>query len=97
MKKEERKARVLEAVVTLTERDGYPPSYRDLGEEIGLAHSAVFNLVEELRRDGLINDRKALHSRAITLTAAGQSALGGEHSTNGKVAGTVLSSDRAAG
>lgn len=75
MEKENRKARVLEAIWTLTERDGFPPSYRDIGQEIGLAHSAVFDTVEALRRDGLINERKALRSRAITLTAVGRAAV----------------------
>lgn len=73
--KEDRKAGVLEAVATLTERFGYPPSYRDIGTEVGLAHSAVFNIVESLRRDGLINEREALHSRAITLTPTGLAAV----------------------
>lgn len=73
--KEDRKAGVLEAVAALTEQKGYPPSYRDLAAEVGLAHSAVFYVVEGLRRDGLINEREALHSRAITLTDAGRAAV----------------------
>lgn len=77
MEKEDRKASVLEAIAVLTERDGVPPSYRDIGHEIGLAHSAVFYVVEALRRDGLINERKTLRSRAITLTESGRAAIGG--------------------
>ena len=78
MQKEDRKAGVLGAVATLTEQKGYPPSYRDLAMEVGLAHSAVFEVVEGLRRDGLINEREALRSRAITLTAAGHAAVAGD-------------------
>lgn len=73
--KETRKARVLEAVAVFTHDFGYPPSYRDLARSVGLAHSAVYGLVEELRTDGLINDRKEnsqWHARAITLTDAGR-------------------------
>lgn len=76
--KEDRKARVLEAVAVFTHDFGYPPSYRDLARSVGLAHSAVYGLVEELRTDGLINERKAdsqWHARAITLTDLGRSAV----------------------
>lgn len=74
--KEDRKARVLEEIAKITETQGYPPSYRDLAESVGIAHSAVFYLVESLRTDGLIHDRKEKHSRAITLTDAGRAAVG---------------------
>jgi repressor LexA len=73
--KEARKIEVLEAINRLTNARGYPPSYRDLGDEVGLAHSAVFYIVETLRADGLIHEREAKHSRAITLTDAGRSAV----------------------
>lgn len=61
-----------------TEDFGYPPSYRDLAKSVGLAHSAVYGLVEDLRTDGLINDRKEnsqWHARAITLTDDGRAAV----------------------
>lgn len=75
--KEVRKAQVLEAVARLTQIRGYPPSYRDLADDVGIAHSAVFYVVETLRTDGLIHEREAKHSRAITLTDTGRLALGG--------------------
>ena len=86
MEKEERKASVLEAIANLTERNGFPPSYREIGTQIGLAHSAVFGVVEDLRRDGLIHDRQALRSRAITLTDAGRAAVGTDNTPVGSSA-----------
>lgn len=79
-KKEDRKARVLEAIAAFSDEFGYPPSYRDLAKKVELAHSAVFYVVEELRTDGLINERHPQgnwHSRAITLTDAGRAAIHG--------------------
>ena len=72
------KARVLEAIAQFSELNGYPPSYRDIGEMVHLAHSAVFYHVEALRTDGLIHERTTKHSRAITLTDAGRAALSGK-------------------
>ena len=77
LKKEASKARVLEAIASITESLGYPPSYRDIAETVGLAHSAVYYIVESLRADGLIYERdEAKHSRSIRLTDAGRTALG---------------------
>ena len=73
--KEERKARVLEAIARFTDTNGYPPSYRDLADLVYIAHSAVFASVESLRTDGLIHERKANTSRAITLTPTGRAAV----------------------
>jgi predicted transcriptional regulator len=73
--KEDRKARVLEAVDQFTEMNGYPPSYRDLAFRTTLAHSVVWYLVEALRADGLLNERSSKTSRAIVLTDRGRAAL----------------------
>lgn len=84
-KMEERKASVLEVIDALTQLNGYPPSYREIGEEVRLAHSAVFNIVKGLRRDGLINEQKdALHSRAITLSDLGRAVAHGRRSADAK-------------
>lgn len=72
MKKETRKAEVLRAVAALTAVNGYPPSYRELAAEMGIAHSAVHAYVRSLRTDGLIHERDPNITRAITLTAAGR-------------------------
>lgn len=74
MKKGDRKAQVLKAVALFNVNNGYPPSYRDLGEYVGIAHSAVHRLVQELRTDGLIHERNTKTSRTITLTHAGSAA-----------------------
>ena len=66
-----RKQQVLRAVAEITREQGYPPSYRDLGQSVGIAHSAVYSVVEALRTDGLVSQRQARRSRAITLTDAG--------------------------
>jgi SOS-response transcriptional repressor LexA len=76
MNKEERKAQVLLAISNFTNEHGYPPSYRDLEIAVGIAHSAIWHVVESLRTDGLIHEREAKHSRAITLTDAGRAATG---------------------
>ena len=79
-RREARKARVLEEIAAFTAEYGYPPSYRDLATKVGIAHSAVFGLVEELRTDGLIHERhpEAMwHSRTLTLTDAGRAAVSG--------------------
>jgi repressor LexA len=80
MRKELRKAQVLGAIEDYTSDHGYPPSYRELGGELGIAHSAVHLYVRELKADGLINDNPS-HARALTLTAAG---LELAHSGNGR-------------
>lgn len=76
--KEEGKARVLTAVFEFMAQRGYPPSYRDLGEELGMPHSQVHGYVRELRADGLIDERDPQVSRAITVSSAGRKRLVGE-------------------
>jgi len=78
IRKEHRKAQVLLAVSNFTNEHGYPPSYRDLEVAVGIAHSAIYYIVESLRADGLINERHPdaqWHARAITLSRAGLDAL----------------------
>lgn len=78
--KEKSKSRVLRGIATFTEKHGYPPSYRDLAELAGIAHSLVHVYVRELRADGLIDERDPKITRAITLTDAGLAQLSGNHS-----------------
>jgi len=77
--KEDRKARVLIAISLFTKNYGYPPSYRDLAHMLGIAHSAVFYVVESLRTDGLIHDRASKTSRSIVLTDRGRAAVASDH------------------
>lgn len=80
-KKEDRKARVLKSVALFQEDHGYPPSYRDLAEMLGVAHSLVHGYVKALRADGLIDERPSQTSRAITLTDAGYAVFDGRVTT----------------
>lgn len=60
-------ARALDAIKRLT-RDGVPPSYRQLGEELGMAsQSAVHRLIVRLRDRGFVafEPRKA---RSLRIT-----------------------------
>ena len=75
MTKEERKARILEAVHLFLLEQGYPPSYRDIAEQMGVAHSLVHGLVKELRDAGLIHERPPQVSRSLSLTAAGRAVV----------------------
>ena len=70
--KETRKAQVLEAIALFHANTGYHPSYRDVAEYMGVAHSLVHGYVKELRSDGLIDDRDPKVTRALTLTPAGR-------------------------
>jgi Mn-dependent DtxR family transcriptional regulator len=71
-RKEASKTRVLEAIALFYANTGYHPSYRELGEYLGVAHSLVHGYVKELRADGLIDARDPKVSRALTLTPAGR-------------------------
>lgn len=70
-RKEISKTRVLEAIALFYANTGYHPSYRDVAEYVGVAHSLVHGYVKELRADGLIDERDPKVTRALTLTPAG--------------------------
>lgn len=74
--KENRKAQVLEAIAVFHAGNGYHPSYRDVADYVGIAHSLVHGYVKELRSDGLIDDRDPKVTRALTLTPAGRELVG---------------------
>jgi Mn-dependent DtxR family transcriptional regulator len=73
--KENRKARVLAGIALFQQEQGYPPSYRDLGDYVGISHSLIHGYVKELRADGLIHERDPKISRSLTLTDAGRRQL----------------------
>lgn len=70
--REQVRQRVLEGLLALTEAQGFPPSYRQLADYVGTAHSNVWYAVEQLRRTGLIQDRDAPTARTLVLTHAGR-------------------------
>lgn len=47
-----RQRTILRAIRELTERFGYPPSYRELGEEVGINASSVAYQIAELLASG---------------------------------------------
>ena len=64
----ERKRRILECIARTVADRGYPPSVREIAEEVGLAStSAVHHHLVALERDGLLQ-RGTHSSRALRLT-----------------------------
>lgn len=50
-----RQREVLEAVTNYISTNGYPPSFRDLGESLGLkSSSTISDLLDKLRRKGYV-------------------------------------------
>lgn len=49
-----RRRRILQVVQDFGRREGYPPSYRQIGEEAGIAVSTVFYHVGKLKEQGLL-------------------------------------------
>ena len=63
----ERRQRILDCIARTVEKRGYPPSVREIAEEVGLAStSAVHHHLIALERDGLL-ERGGKHSRALRL------------------------------
>lgn len=75
VKGKESEARVLEAIYDLRMIMGYGPSYREIGEHIGLATSAVHGHVKRLYEAGLVYDTPKSIARTLRLTAAGHQRL----------------------
>ncbi|HSK94489.1 MAG TPA: transcriptional repressor LexA [Candidatus Angelobacter sp.] len=66
----ERRQRILDCIVRTVAERGYPPSVREIANEVGLAStSAVHHHLLALEKDGLL-ERGGKHSRALRVTAA---------------------------
>ena len=64
----ERRQRILECIARTVELRGYPPSVREIADDVGLAStSAVHHHLLALERDGLL-ERATHSSRALRLT-----------------------------
>lgn len=72
--REEAKVQTLAAIAQFTAERGYAPTYRDLGSQLGLAHSAVFYRVRDLASDGLVNEAPGI-ARSLRVTPSGLDAL----------------------
>lgn len=65
----ERQQAVLAAVERLSGRDGFPPTIREIGQEVGLASpSSVLHHLRRLEDAGYL-DRRANRHRAMTSAA----------------------------
>ena len=70
----ERQARILEVIRDFTERHGYPPSVREIGERVGLSSSStVQSHLKSLEKRGLVQ-RDPTKPRALTTTGSGAAA-----------------------
>jgi repressor LexA len=64
----ERRQRILDCIARAVEQRGYPPSVREIADDVGLAStSAVHHHLIALERDGLL-ERATHSSRALRLT-----------------------------
>lgn len=62
--------RVLAAILSLSAERGYPPTYREIGERVGLAHSAVHNHMRTLSEAGLVHEDPRT-ARSLRISRAG--------------------------
>jgi len=73
----ERQLEYLRAIAELTERLGYPPTVREIGEAVGVkSSSTAMRTLEALRRKGLV-EWAPDSPRTIRLTWAGRRAVQG--------------------
>src|SRR5439155_4625959 len=73
----DRRQKILECIARTVAERGYPPSVREIADQVGLAStSAVHHHLLALEREGLL-ERGSHSSRALRLTARGQAELGG--------------------
>jgi repressor LexA len=72
----ERKQKILECISQAVAERGYPPSVREIADQVGLAStSAVHHHLLALEREGLL-ERGSHSSRALRLTARGAAEIG---------------------
>lgn len=64
------KEEVLTTIRIITAEQGYPPTFRQIAEETGLAPSAIFYRVGQLRKEGLLEARPGT-ARTIILSPTG--------------------------
>lgn len=73
-----RQLQVLTAIDRSVRLRGYPPTIRELGDELGIASTnGVNDHLEALERKGLI-ERAPMRNRAMRITTAGRAALWGK-------------------
>lgn len=70
--------RILEVLYEFTLEAGYPPTYREVSDRVGSAHSNVWYAVKALRKGGFLRDTPTSSARALLLSPAGIQRVGGE-------------------
>lgn len=76
MNREEAEARMLRAIRDLALTRGYPPTYRELADDLKLSVSQAWLVVKRLEAAGLVNANPRI-ARGITLAPAGSLAAAG--------------------
>lgn len=73
----ERQKKILLCIADALDDQGYPPTIREIGEQVGISSTSVVNYhLNKLRERGLI-DRDDRVSRGLKITEAGEEQLGG--------------------
>lgn len=67
---------VLRAVAVLRERKGYPPTIREVAEEIGLTYDPTNQRLRHYERDGLVKRAPGI-ARSLRLTPEGEAMVSG--------------------
>lgn len=71
----ERQASVLRFIASFSAEHGYPPTLREIGDELGmLSTNGAATHIDRLVRKGMVT-RKALVARGLVLTDAGRAFL----------------------
>jgi Mn-dependent DtxR family transcriptional regulator len=70
-KGKEAEARILVAILSYWDERGYPPTYREIGSRIGVAHSAVHGYIRDLSEAGLVHGTPST-ARSLRLSPAGR-------------------------
>lgn len=65
----ETRKRILDFIAQFIEKNGYSPSYRQIGKHLGLAYSNVFYHVQKMRERNLISCTDGI-SRTIRINSA---------------------------
>lgn len=68
-------ARVLAAIDDFEKEHGYPPTYREISNIVGVYHSVVHHHVERLREAGLLYAPERTIARGLRVTDAGHEFL----------------------
>jgi repressor LexA len=72
--RKEAEAQILAAIHDLWEERGYPPTYREIGARVGMAHSAVHGYIRSMSEAGLVDEAPNI-ARSLRISAAGNSLL----------------------